>query len=649
MGRNKLDWIKTLGFSVGLSIVFIMFIGLITNSIGYLGFKEPLSLTVLTATAVLMTVLLAIVNYYKNRTVSADFKDELSFGKIALGKSKWFVILIIIPLLSIIAPFSGGLFTQIIILMLILIAILIGACILGNVPSKFYPLIIFVVALALMFHTSLVSNHLNGFDVQHEYKFMQITAENSYWQINYGDKLSSMLSLTILPTFYHNIIGIDFIWISNVIFPLLFIFVPLMLYKFFENWFEKKTSFLSVFFFIAYSSFYAAMIFLGRQMIAELFFVLILFVLFTNDFGKAQKTILFTIFSFGAITSHYAIAEILLVVLFAAWLITYLFNKGKITLIKIPFSYVLIFGVLIFSWYIYVGSSATFNDLTAMLTYVYNSTISNFFDLGSRGSDVLIGVGVGSAPTSPINFVGRLWAYATELLIILGFIYLLLRRRVTFDKTFFSIVSINMFLLVLSIILPNFAGSLGMERLYHIVLMSVAPLLMIGIRTIAHFTGRHKQRALTIISLLVIVPFFLFQTGLIYEVAHVTSYSIPLSRYRFDSSIYFTLGMIEQTDISGVRWLSTHVQDSIVYSDYVTDSILVRGGYGMVPYNQTKVIISNATAIGSGGLVYLRYFNLHFNTMSSQSVPWNTTDYDTTLNDFSMVYSNGLCNVYKKP
>ena len=88
-----------------------------------------------------------------------------------------------------------------------------------------------------------------------------------------------MLSITVLPTVYSNMLGMDPTWVYKIIYPLIFALVPVGLYALWQPYIGKKFAFLAAFLFMAQSTFFTEMTALNRQMIGELFFVLLLLVL----------------------------------------------------------------------------------------------------------------------------------------------------------------------------------------------------------------------------------------------------------------------------------------------------------------------------------------------------------------------------------
>jgi uncharacterized membrane protein len=93
-----------------------------------------------------------------------------------------------------------------------------------------------------------------------------------------------------------------------------------VLYNIWQSYIGKKYAFFAAFLFMAQSTFYTEMMALNRQLIAELFFVLLLTVILNDKIKLEHKFVGFAVFSLGLIFSHYALAEIFLVFIAAAWI-----------------------------------------------------------------------------------------------------------------------------------------------------------------------------------------------------------------------------------------------------------------------------------------------------------------------------------------
>jgi uncharacterized membrane protein len=454
-----------------------------------------------------------------------------------------------------------------------------------------------------------------------------------------------MLSITVLPTAYYDILNLSPTWVLKIVYPLILALVPLGLYQLYKSRFGVKVGFFSAFFFASNLIFFTEIAQLARQIIGELFYVLLFLTLFSKSVKGSKKWVLFFVFSFGLVVSHYAMALIFLIFLAVTWSIGIIRKSDTRT----TASLVILLGILAFAWYIYTSQATTFNDLLGAVNYV-RAGASDFLNPQSRSSQVLEAVGVSGIGTS-WHIAGRYVYYATEGLIIVGFIFSLLKERISFfneDRN--VLVFLNLALLGACIIVPNFSSTFNASRFYHVTLFFLAPLCVLGGISIVKFLSRKKIREDVIVSFLVLfllIPFFLFQTGFVYEITNEASYSLPLSSYRFDPLFVANLGVITETEVFSGTWLSKYaVPSGTVYADISSTGIFI--------YTNVPVVSSvfSGTPFPSGSYVYLREYNVATETVFmdyGQSVAFNLTKTTPSLNDSDLIYSNGACQVYSIP
>ena len=653
---DKLDVTERVLFSVGLSIAFLMFVGLLINElVPLIGVSKPLSIVPLMTILNGVILLLCFLSYIKDK--------DLRFSVAENGKLSLFTLLLLcLPLLSVVGAISVNTLGNnfILLLMIMMISGLVILIILSEklFPSKYYPLAVFMIAIALLFHASLISNYIYGHDIHFEYHIFRSTQNDSHWNstvpytgIPAYTSFNAMLSVTVLPTIYSNVLNMEATWILKIIYPLIFSFVPLGLYQLFKMQVGKKFAFASTFFFMANSVFFTELLTLSRQMVAELFYVLLFLVLLNKKMNPLNKRICFIIFSFALVVSHYSIAYIFMFLIFFAWLPSF-FRKNEAKGITI--SSVALFFAILFSWYIYISASGAFNQFLSVGEYISRTFFTDFFNPRSRGGDVLRGIGMEAAPSFG-HLMSRIFAYATEFFIIVGFVTLIIRRKKTmFDREYITISSLSMVLLVMAIALPNFAGSLNMTRFYHIQLLFLAPFFILGGETIFRFILNltpTKTQLSTALLLIVLVPFFLFQTGFVYETTRDDSWSIPLSEYRMDAIRSRLLGWIYEQDVFGAKWLSRNIEAG--YAPIYADGTSVHfelTSYGMLSIDRL-VELSNTTDEHAKGVVYLGRINVINGTIIKYGTAgvklWNITEISPILNNLNKVYSNGGCEIYE--
>lgn len=652
---GKLDMAEIILFSVGLSIAFLMLTGLLINELcPLIGVSKPLSQVPLMVILNSLMLLLCFLSYLKDKDFSFSVAENIKLHPLT-------ILLFCLPLLSVIGVLLVNTSPSANLVLILMIIVISGLVVLITfskklVSPKLYPLALLMIAIALLFHTSLISNHINGFDIQYEFYIFKLTKNNSHWNpiistyIPEYTRINAMLSVTVLPSIYSSMLNLEGTWIFKVIYPLIFSFVPLGLYKLYQPRFGRKVAFLSTFFFIAHETFFTEILGNTRQIVAELFYVLLFLVLLNNKkMNSLSKSICFIFFSFALVVSHYAISYIFMFIIFFAWLSLFLLkNKSK----SIIASFVALFFTILFSWYIYVSASGPFNAIVNVGNNVYRSIFTQFFNPASRGETVLIGLGMES-PQSFGHLISRIFAYATEFFIVIGFIKLMIpiiKRKKILCNEYIVIASINMALLGMCIVLPYFARSLNMTRFYHLQLFFLAPLCILGGKTIFGFISNFKTESYVLgLVLIVLVPFFLFQTSLVYEVTGDDSWSIPLSKYRMGLRPYTRLAFVDEQDVFGAEWLSENIdveRNVPIYSDGPARWHLLGGGYGMIDMDRIEEL-SNTTTVLNNGIVYLTRTNTFYGITWMGEIQWEITEFSSIFNNMNTIYSNGGCVIYK--
>jgi uncharacterized membrane protein len=647
---DQLNDLEVMLFSTGLSIVFLMLVGLLVNEFGLLlGVLQPLSAVPLTIVLNSLILIGGFLAYLKCEEVKA-WKSTF------MGKS--LLPFMCLPFLSVVGAMFVNVYGNNLLLLLMIAAIallfIVGVLCNKMSLSKGYPFAVFMIATALLYHSSFISNYFVTFgsDVTGEYFAFKNVEGNACWistspYIGGGwqsfGRLNAMLSVTILPTVYSSLLNLDPIWMFKMLFPLIFSFVPLGLYQLWQGYIGKKYAFISAFLFMAGTTFYTEMLGLNRQMIAELFFVLLLLVIMNKKMKYSAKMLCFIIFSFGLVTSHYGLAEIFLffISLTSISLIILKRPSRNITVGMVTF-----FFVIMFAWYIFISRSAVFESFLEFGDYVYRQ-LGDFFNLGTRGETVLRGLGL-EAPPTIWNTLSRSFAYLTEALILVGFLRLVTKRvKINFDREYFVLTVIAMMFLGMLILVPGLAETMNMTRFYHILLFFLAPLCALGAETIAKIINkRNTEMKVSIIIFIVLVPYFLFQTNFVYEVVGSDSWSVPLSKHRMSATkLYGELGYTDVYIVYGSRWLSSNVaiKNMQIYSDSIARNWL--RGYGLISPGYVESL-SNVTQVATNGIVYLSSLNVNENILVGKYFSWNLSEIHF-IGDLSKVYTNGGSEVYK--
>jgi len=227
-----------------------------------------------------------------------------------------------------------------------------------------------------------------------------------------------------------------------------------------------------------------------------------------------------------------------------------------------------------------------------------------FFDFTTREPLIQTALGLDFASASSQGKAFRIFQYIVQFLLAVGFIRLIFApRKLRFTAEYIALATGSALLLVASIFLPGFAASMNATRFYHIALLLLAPLFILGgesiwlgVRALWHKDGtisvtEDNQVYLRFVTLAVLIPYFLLASGFIFEVTRHevidridTPYSIALSSHRIDIG-----GVFNRQDGAGADWLEHMTSDEdIIFTDLYSGLLL---GHENRPFGQISGIL----------------------------------------------------------
>jgi len=663
----KLDGLSLLEkglFSVGLSVAFFMLGGLVLNELGLLlGISQPLSL---------VPLIVSLTVCVLGGGLFASKNEPIGSWKVVQTKSLLpYLTAALIPVVGIagavLVNLNGN--NLVAMMMFVAICVLFVVVLMASKSARVYPFVILMIALALLYSPLFASKYMVSFgsDVPTEFFVFRTTLTQGFWNVtlpspwiynlNMGN-FHSMLSVTIFPTIYTILLKLDPTSTFALVYPALFALVPVGLYQTWRKYLGERMSFVSAFLFMAYGVFFGEMLGLNRQMIAELFFVLLLAAALHAKIGRNTKIVLFVIFSSGLVTSHYSLSVIVAFFLVFTTVVLFIFKRRSR---KFTLTMVILFLAIMFTWFIYTSGSSVLDSLVQSTNRI-SSQFGDFFNLGSRGQFVVRGLGLEQSP-SIWNTLSRGFAYLTEIFILIGLLVTILGQRARFrlenkfEIDYYLLVLASGVLLVALLVVPGLANTLNMTRFYQILLMFLAPLFGLGVYAILKPLHSHRKEVVpTILLLVVLVPYFLFQSGFIYEVAKTESYvssSILLSQTRMSPQyLYYQYGYMDTYSVYGATWLSNNfdAEKSNVSADIVSISTVLYI-YGHT-YPGLVNELYNSTVVVGNSIVYMSTLNVVYNTIGGAygnwTLSWNSSD-ASFLNNSDAVYTNGGSQVYANP
>ncbi|MDP7416005.1 MAG: DUF2206 domain-containing protein [Dehalococcoidales bacterium] len=690
---HDVGMIESLLYSVGLSLAFVIFCGVVANyTWPVFGVSRPISAFPIMVTLTIFTLILMSVAYQRDKSFAVPV---LTSPAAVLSPAALFLILVF--LLAVIGALMVNFYQNNILLLIFtaVVAGIVGLAVFGKfIDQKVYALAIVIIAVCLLYQTTLISPYLTGFDIHLEYYFPQLIVENGYWDATRAHGYNTALSLTMLVPIYSLVLDIDGVWVFKTISPFVFALVPLTLFHVFRQQMSPRKAFLAAFFFMAVPTFSLEMVALIKQQFAEFFFALVILILVDRKLGLGQRLTLAIVFSMSIIVSHYGVGGICLIYFIIAWLLiatirnswgrkvwgwltsktgglspnlispsafplkvlsiivavyvisstAYYGSVGGGGYISFMASTVQKYAVMIIPssesptpeepaapvildpWMLHFLSAGSFSSVEGpapprLSGYrsslppvwevakvqvhsprlirlplirlpsippppVWSHTLPpalGFFGFTTHDPFIQAALGLDFASASSQGKAFRVLQYIAQLFLAVGFIRLILvPRKMMFTAEYIALSVGSALLLVASVVLPGFADRMNATRFYHIALLLLAPLFImggegiwLGVRALMHKAGTvsmtgDNQVYLRLVTLVVLIPYFLSTSGFIFEVTKHevidridAPYSYALSSPRIDIG-----GVFNRQDGVGADWIRPRLsEEDTVYAD----------------------------------------------------------------------------------
>lgn len=651
---HNLNLVELFLYAMGLSIAITMFTGFLVNAICPLvGLDSPLSLYPLVISisgVVIILVALCLRDWRCN--ISALHRDPIEI-------SPSVVLLLILPMLSIVGTYFVNIYCNSIILWILipLIALVPYLILFNRIPERLYPLAIFCISLSLLYHTTLISNYIWGWDINVEYYFANLVLLNSQWDPSIPGNVNAMLSVVMIAPLYSILLNADLTSIFKIIYPFFFSFLPLVLYSIYRKQTNMKIAFLSCFFFVSYQFFYINAPTGGRQEVAELFLGLILFLLFDNSLNRFKKSLLLVIFMCSLIVSHYGTSYLFILVLLGVWFFMYLIKHIKPSKVSysdlIPTTFFLLTICFTVAWYGYFSDASAFNTIIRIGDHISSNIFSDFLNSESSQGMQLVLSGASYGLMVHLEKYVQLIAI---FFIAIGILWMLFHNGsegVRFG-TLYTVFCLGYFSLnIASLVVPFFAVQLNTWRIYHLTLIVLSPLVIVGGTYLFKLlTRRHMQFSrlpLVIVSVFLTV-FLLFNSAWIYGIAD--EYPMGLrSLALYQNSVAqgddfgrneLYVGYYLDQDVYSVEWLAKYRKpDNTIYADSGRKTLIFQS-YGMLPGQK---VMTNTTSLNNAYL-YLGYPNVKYGIMRGVGYEyWYIHQIAPDLSDANLLYENGGAKV----
>jgi uncharacterized membrane protein len=223
-----------------------------------------------------------------------------------------------------------------------------------------------------------------------------------------------------------------------------------------------------------------------------------------------------------------------------------------------------------------------------------------------------------------------------------------------FEVTYFVIALVLSGLLVATVALPYIAVGYSLERQYTLAITILSVFFVIGGMVVAKYLNKlltvlqgktsskkTSQVRAYLIILLVLIPYFLCTTGVMYNIFGVPRAITLNSEGEQHDSMY-----VHDQESYGAKWLKEYRDHKTkIYGDTLSRMRLTSQA-GIRAFTYAKAIFEDKRAIRDG-YIYLRYYNV-VNGKLMGLVPHDMTEYSDIFGEMSKVYANGGAEIWKK-
>jgi uncharacterized membrane protein len=597
MRLHELGTVRSVMFAIGISLSILMLMGLALNIISpFFGVYKTLAPQFITVITIISLVGLLIVAYTRDKFFVEAFNNK----KILPVRINKFVLLSILLLIcGIISIEYTNSYDNSLQMMLILIISLIPLIIsFKKITDNDAYLLIFSISLIMVYSTTLFTNSVVGTDIFGEYRTAELTGMYQSWDSGDYHILNSAISVTILPQIFYSFCGIDLLTYFKIMVPFIYSIIPVGLYALYTNMFSKimsgKARMFAVLLIIFTWYFFQLIPGVAREEIGEYFLILLVFVLLERDISNIALSVLFSI---SIILSHYTIAFVFLMIL-AGYIIFYyiikkflmIYHKENIPPARVGFSYVLLFLVFSFIWYLYISSGAILRGIGLMGQRI----IDGISSISEPETNITANI----ISASSLNFshdIYRILFYLIIIFLIIGgfklFIIMLNRKQVKNYYQYIALAFPVYCLLGAYLFVPFIGYGVGLNRILHIALYFLAPCVLFGFNTIIEairyifniITGKRnmhieKRESIRLFAIFLCI-FFLFNSGFIFQLIkdpYPNSISLsldfeetPENDNQSMGNMYLKIQTISDIEKRSVEWMNEHIhQNNNIFVTY---------------------------------------------------------------------------------
>jgi uncharacterized membrane protein len=186
-------------------------------------------------------------------------------------------------------------------------ALAIGLAFADRMSRTHVSVLVFGVALALLWGYSLRSRFVYGYDISSEFHFLDETWRTGSWHTGHrDDAYGAMLSLTVLPSVLHALAGTSTLLLLKAVYPAFTALFAVGVFHLAARYVRPRYAVLAVAIIITQSYFFQQMPALGRQEVALLMFIALIAAVLLEDVSRRVQAGLIVVLATGMVVAHYS-------------------------------------------------------------------------------------------------------------------------------------------------------------------------------------------------------------------------------------------------------------------------------------------------------------------------------------------------------
>jgi len=674
--------IETVVYSVGLSLISLMAVGVVANFVlRRVGVVNPIAELpmVLSVSAFVCALTWAYSNRVEEeRWITVDTNELTSPTVLGLA------------LLPLVGVYGGLILTRFgnnyLLLALYAVLLAIPALVIaGRIPDRLLPYVIWTVALSLLLQNTLSGHYMAWGDSPKEASLALDVLRTGYWNPElapgFGSKYT-MLRIVLLHPIYTLFTDLKFVWEFKLVHPLIFSLTPVALYHAYEQYVERRAAFLSVFLYMSLFSFFIVLSRNTRTATALFFISLFALLVARDHIALDRRKLLAIVFVSGIVVSHYGVSYMFMLALALVIplrrILERLFSQAKTEMPLTSPVFVVLYGTMLFAWYIYASPSAKAFRLVVGFANTFVEQLTEQFLADPDSTSATTRYVTAEFTSTTLNAL-KLYNILVGGVIIVGlaltYLRLVRNEEIEFDGEYLAYATIALGIFGLTF-LP--VERFNTARTYPTTLLFFAPFFVVGIRE-AFRLGREFVPAFDLeqtyrVATVALVVFLALNVGFVSAVftdEYSTNALVEKDRIMDDGAPpeknYFYKQYPTVYGVEGTDWIrSVGANNSTVYRTNWPGGM--RGAVGHSPLVSTpegsgdrsffrqrgiqREMVENDSSVGEGYIFFNAYNHQRVGNVMRLPSGHFVFDFVTTSEvedhwaDRHLVYDNGGSRVY---